>query len=171
MNLKTETGRSMTEMLGTLAIIGVLSIGGIAGYSYGMDKHRCNQTVNDMMLMGVDIITQTSRGAVPSLSEWGTKTTAGYDFSVEPNPTDATKYGIVVDGVPSRVCQMVGDALKTQAMVYVGNVDYTTANTNPCEASEENTMKFYFETGAVETDGCKTDAECGENKDCDNRYL
>ena len=166
-NNKYESGRSMVEMLGTLAIIGVLSIGGIAGYSYGMDKYRCNQTINDIMLMGVDVITQTSRGVVPTLSEWGTKTTAGYDFSVKPNPTDATKYGIVVDGVPSSVCKMVGDGLKQTVSVYVGNVDYTTANTNPCEASEENTMKFFFETGAVETDGCKTDAECGEGRYCD----
>ena len=29
---KLESGRSMVEMLGVLAIIGVLSIGGIAGY-------------------------------------------------------------------------------------------------------------------------------------------
>ncbi|MBS6473139.1 MAG: hypothetical protein KH347_02690 [Acetobacter sp.] len=31
-----ESGRSMIEMLGVLAIIGVLSVGGIAGYSQAM---------------------------------------------------------------------------------------------------------------------------------------
>ena len=31
--MTTESGRSMVEMLGVLAIIGVLSIGGIAGYT------------------------------------------------------------------------------------------------------------------------------------------
>ncbi len=41
--LKFESGRSMVEMLGVLAIIGVLSIGGIAGYSLSMRKHRANQ--------------------------------------------------------------------------------------------------------------------------------
>ena len=40
---KSESGRSMVEMLGVLAIIGVLSVGGIAGYSLGMRKHRANQ--------------------------------------------------------------------------------------------------------------------------------
>ena len=39
---KTESGRSMVEMLGVLAIIGVLSVGGIAGYSLGMRRHRAN---------------------------------------------------------------------------------------------------------------------------------
>ena len=166
-NNKNESGRSMTEMLGTLAIIGVLSIGGIAGYSYGMDKYRANQTINDIMLMAVDMITQTSqKRGVPTLAEWGTKTTAGYDFSVEPNPTDATKYGIVVDGVPSRVCQMVGDALKTQATVYVGNAERNdTTASDPCESSDENTMEFYFEP--IET-AFECEPECSEGEFCLN---
>ena len=41
--LKSESGRSMVEMLGVLAIIGVLSVGGIAGYSLSMRRHRANQ--------------------------------------------------------------------------------------------------------------------------------
>ena len=39
-------GRSMIEMLGVLAIIGVLSIGGIAGYSKAMEKIHVNKIVN-----------------------------------------------------------------------------------------------------------------------------
>ena len=37
------TGRSMVEMLGVLAIIGVLSVGGIAGYSKAMMKYKLNK--------------------------------------------------------------------------------------------------------------------------------
>ena len=44
--LYKETGRSMVEMLGVLAIIGVLSIGGIAGYTMSMRKHRANQVAD-----------------------------------------------------------------------------------------------------------------------------
>ena len=38
-------GRSMIEMLGVLAIIGVLSVGGIAGYSSAMEKWKLNETL------------------------------------------------------------------------------------------------------------------------------
>ena len=38
-----ESGRSMVEMLGVLAIIGVLSIGGIAGYTMAMNRYRANE--------------------------------------------------------------------------------------------------------------------------------
>ena len=43
---KHESGRSMVEMLGVLAIIGVLSVGGIAGYSLSMRRHRANGVVD-----------------------------------------------------------------------------------------------------------------------------
>ena len=43
---KLESGRSMVEMLGVLAIIGVLSIGGIAGYTLSMRRYRANQIID-----------------------------------------------------------------------------------------------------------------------------
>lgn len=45
-NLKSQSGRSMVEMLGVLAIIGVLSIGGIAGYTMAMNRYRANEILN-----------------------------------------------------------------------------------------------------------------------------
>ncbi len=41
--MTNENGRSMVEMLGVLAIIGVLSIGGIAGYTMAMNKYKANE--------------------------------------------------------------------------------------------------------------------------------
>ena len=41
-----QNGRSMIEMLGVLAIIGVLSIGGLAGYTMAMNRHRANQILD-----------------------------------------------------------------------------------------------------------------------------
>ena len=40
-------GRSMIEMLGVLAIIGVLSVGGIAGYSKAMEKWKINKVISE----------------------------------------------------------------------------------------------------------------------------
>ncbi len=41
--LVAQCGRSMIEMLGVLAIIGVLSVGGIAGYSKAMEMYKINR--------------------------------------------------------------------------------------------------------------------------------
>ena len=43
-----ESGRSMLEMLCVISIIGVLTVGGIAGYSKAMEKWRVNKTSNQI---------------------------------------------------------------------------------------------------------------------------
>ena len=45
------TGRSMVEMLGVLAIIGVLSVGAIAGYSKAMFKYRLNKHAESFSML------------------------------------------------------------------------------------------------------------------------
>ena len=52
-----ENGRSMIEMLGVLAIIGVLSVGGIAGYSKAMEKFKINKTIQQITEIAANIQT------------------------------------------------------------------------------------------------------------------
>ena len=56
-------GRSMVEMLGVLAIIGVLSVGAIAGYSKAMMKYKMNQAAdgyNHLIATVIEKIAQDS---------------------------------------------------------------------------------------------------------------
>ena len=77
---KLEAGRSMIEMLGVLAIIGVLSVGGIAGYSKAMNKFKTNKIADNVSMLvaniktlyaqqntydGLDNETAVSMGVVP----------------------------------------------------------------------------------------------------------
>ena len=45
---KQEAGRTITEMLGVLAIIGVLTIGGISGIRYAIDSNHANTIVAEI---------------------------------------------------------------------------------------------------------------------------
>ena len=47
----TQSGRSMVEMLGVLAIIGVLSVGAIAGYSKAMMKYKINKQAESINML------------------------------------------------------------------------------------------------------------------------
>ncbi|MBR3501953.1 MAG: prepilin-type N-terminal cleavage/methylation domain-containing protein, partial [Alphaproteobacteria bacterium] len=55
MTKNSQSGRSMIEMLGVLAIIGVLSVGGIAGYSKAMMKYRINKTIEQITLIAGNV--------------------------------------------------------------------------------------------------------------------
>ncbi len=52
-----EQGRSMIEMLGVLAIVGVLSVGGIAGYSKAMNKFKTNKIGDQIQMISTNIRT------------------------------------------------------------------------------------------------------------------
>ena len=69
-----EIGRSMIEMLGVLAIIGVLSIGGITGYSKAMLNYKSNKQVNELsylvfsLISHIDEIPKYKKGADSNLN-------------------------------------------------------------------------------------------------------
>lgn len=46
---KRQSGRSMIEMLGVLAIIGVLSVGGLVGYNKAMFKYKINKSIDEIV--------------------------------------------------------------------------------------------------------------------------
>jgi len=48
---KAQSGRSMIEMLGVLAIVGVLSAGGIAGYSMAMQSYKTTSLIEKINLI------------------------------------------------------------------------------------------------------------------------
>lgn len=52
-----QTGRSMIEMLGVLAIVGVLSIGGIAGYTKAMLKYKATKLTEQIITLNTNIST------------------------------------------------------------------------------------------------------------------
>ena len=66
-----QHGRTLLEMLAVLAIIGVLSITALVGFTYAMNKHRANETIYDVMLRGTN---------VPMIDENYYSKPSGYEF-------------------------------------------------------------------------------------------
>ena len=97
-----ETGRSMVEMLGVLAIIGILSIGGIQGYTYAMNKYRANNVLNEMNIASLHLTTTLlSSRNTPKMIALGEP----YDSGELANTGYSFDYGCGNDGTPERACQ------------------------------------------------------------------
>ena len=88
-----QRGRSMVEMLGVLAIIGVLSAAGLAGYSKAMEKHKTNLLKDEIQMIATNIIT-AFHGQL-DYSDLGTDRTAGTSFAIRLNAIPQT---MVQDG-------------------------------------------------------------------------
>lgn len=87
-----QKGRSMVEMLGVLAIIGVLSVGGISGYSKAMAKFKLTKAQDQLTMLLMNI--RTAFATSPSYDGLTSKTAA--EYNIAPNEMvsgsgDATK--------------------------------------------------------------------------------
>ena len=149
--MKSESGRSMVEILGVLAIIGVLSIGGIAGYTMAMNRFRTNEAIdiaNKMASLAFaqnqTLLARTGKGynksdastatagttAVPSVRALGLVTTSGTSNQYNGADLEVTK--IDNDGVtikmtfPSKaVCDAGYNILGATGTACTTNVEYT----------------------------------------------
>lgn len=179
---RVECGRSMVEMLGTLAIIGVLSVGGIAGYSYGMDKYKANETVNDVNLRMIDIMTRVSQGHEVLEISSDFEDTGHSGYVIDLFPITDVEPSIMVEGVPSRVCKMILQSTPDTQDIYVGTLSadeervdgywYLGDNEDICEGGKKE-MLFALDESILADLGYTTDPEstatvleCYSNADC-----
>ncbi len=86
--MKSENGRSMVEMLGVLAIIGVLSVGAISGYSKAMFKYKLNKHTEQMTTVFNAIARNVH--SFDNLKEDGTSLTS-YFIKMGDIPTEMVK--------------------------------------------------------------------------------
>lgn len=64
MRIHNESGRTMLEMLGVLAIMGIITYGAIAGINYGMSSYKVNQCYNEIqdIIRGIEDLYSWSKG-------------------------------------------------------------------------------------------------------------
>ncbi len=118
-----ERGRSLTEMLGVLAVIGVLSIGGIQGYRYAMNKYRANNVLNEINMashqLSTILLTSMEEQKVISLGnpyDNGTIRTENYPFDYGCGNYDSLEracqqaeegYWMTIGGIEQNLCQNI----------------------------------------------------------------
>ncbi|MCQ2735302.1 MAG: hypothetical protein MJ212_05085 [Alphaproteobacteria bacterium] len=129
---QANSGRSMVEMMGVLAIASVLSIGGLAGYTKMMNQYKINKSIEQISNMAAKISTIGSQSssyeglsnqsavkfnAVPSEAVIGNGTSLENAFGgaivISSAPlfsdgTDTLAYTITYTGLPEDVCIALG---------------------------------------------------------------
>ena len=158
---RVESGRSMVEMLGTLAIIGVLSVGSIAGYRYAMDKHRSNELLSGASERAVLVTAQITVGRTPSLAEFEGQEVSGGTFGDAEELEDGNGFIIPVSGVKGAVCENLIKATEG-TNITIANDDESLSEAT-CDDENLNNLVFVYETGigGGETiDPACADVEC-----------
>ena len=163
-----ESGRSMVEILGVLAVIGVLSIGGIMGYKYAIDKSKANQIMNDVELAYVSVSAQPNRES--GLMEY-TEAMSGFPTFTELIKEDDFQTDIVlVKQVPESVCDKVLDITQNSDWIISGVETDTNCLYPLTECDEMNALVFSLVdvrdfSYACEKE-CPANMMCGIDDEC-----
>ena len=121
-----ETGRSMIEMLGVLAIIGVLSVGGLAGYNKMLSQYKVNTSLEQVGMIASKISAYGSGAdtydglSVESARKLGAPVADSnpYDGGIDvrasqiesANSNDKQAYVIVFSGLTEDACVALGSS-------------------------------------------------------------
>ena len=143
-NSKSQNGRSMVEMLGVLAIIGVLSVGGVYGYGVAMKKHKANELLHQASMLATTISAQamTNEGALPqTITSFGNSSYGTFSTSVT-NALDGKGFSITIENVDSGACTQ----LEKMAGGMVRDVDCD-------EATGDATITYYKNLATNDKEG------------------
>ena len=166
MQNKQEIGRSMVEILGVLAVMGLLGMAGVKMYTNAMNKHRANELIYEAQKRATMVAMQITSGQ-DRLSVIGFQDPVSYTFGVEKNPANANQFNITIIGVSTDVCTQMKSAIGDAATIRMisddcskltFNNDLSHLTNSQCLASG----KFW----CPETNYCSTSADCCLGNGC-----
>ena len=166
----SESGRSLIEMLGVLAVMGVLTIGAIAGFHYAMNKQRANATVNYVNQLAIEGSRQMLAGSNHlSLLDYPDKTPSGYEVELGLLKDTNAYFEVYVKDVPEAVCSQI----QAMAEGWRG-LDTLWVNKDGKDCNKEtNTMSFIFTDSLSRgTSGtrCTSDEGCSWCQTCQRGF-
>ena len=102
-----QFGRSMIEMLGVLAIIAVLSIGGLLGYRRAVNNHQANTILDDANRLAFVILESSQAFQTDDFMEEDFIDSVPYTgtYNLDAFMAAGGQFGIVVTKVPKGVCE------------------------------------------------------------------
>ncbi len=177
---ESQSGRSMVEMLGVLAIIGVLSIGGIAGYKYAMNYYQANQIAHEMNIMRTDAKIKIAQGADELILgdpyddgninfnnyETDFDCALADDSIIEENVSCrvANAFYIEMKNISQEICRPLSKLI--QGMSELIGFEITTetieADNEECQEGNNNIHAVFSAEAISELKSCKENTDCEE---------
>ena len=171
----SQSGRSMVEMLGIMAIVGVLSITGIYGYTKAMERYRANELLNEAMKRAVQVAGQLADGGDVPTTITDNEDSSKHTYTVGKNGNNQFTLGISnVDGETCELMQqMVGGAIQgitceNNSATFTFNNDLSTKNPgdNTGGSTTAGTSTVDGWTGDKPGSDCSDDTQLGGTSGC-----
>ena len=150
-----EQGRSMIEMLGVLAVIGVLMIVAVGGYRYAFNKYQANQVYKDIKLIQINLVSQTD-GVPYEWEEFEEDLPSPYTYFIRRDK--AHNDFVLVEAVEQKICVHLNRLAQD-----AGELMLYTMDNEPMDCSAET------QEVVVSFNGVEQLIPCANNNECPNQ--
>lgn len=124
--MRQESGRSMIEMMGVLAIMAMITVGAYKLIKMGFDTQKLGDVTNDMILIVTDLQKDACSGydnfsdcpLKPSVE----KNPYGGKYEVTADSANGNRFTVSITGLSKSVCE------KLKAKAWDGSIGYETSN-------------------------------------------
>ena len=179
-----SVGRSMIEMLGVLAIIGVLSVGGIAGYSKAMEKLKINKAIENHKNMIMSLLEYTNNlnqtnntninlnNVIYALNLTPENWSVHFAGQNDAYLNDELGNGVVSDYYADRYAIFYSIALNTENEISVNNINYyfcVNYITNVIKPLSDVISQFSLYRYTVSNNEYYGKNTCNQNRNCINQ--
>ena len=168
-----ETGRSMVEMLGILAVMGILAALGAKGYDMAMERAAANRIVEEVnrrsVIYSQQLLVGTSSTSL-NHSELESEIEGGFVLSA--NRLGNDYFQITVQKTPGNICERIGKMGYARSIQLSSNgTSLTTEDQSGCQEIN-NTITFTFSRDLRSCEGCLSDSKtCESNAQCDTNQV
>ena len=168
----TPKGRSINEMLMTLAIIAVISVGSYKGFQMLMTKNQVNNLIDDVKLAGFIVVDTMFENMEMSDEEFDYEVDLKGKFTPKASyPYSAFKekemtFAVVASQVPYKICE----AVKKVKVEWLEEIK-PNGKKDVCYEEALNEVSFFFNTNLIEQKAynhCRSNSDCGLCGTCTN---
>ena len=151
--MRQESGRSMIEMIGVLAIMMALTATAIATYNYAMNMQKrsaVNENVSNMvvgvreLLKGYDDFTNIDNSTIFAAMSMSNKNPYGGTYELAVNPTDTHQFIVRINGLSKSDCEALITKAWTDSVGYISSNHKESGATGNCIEGNNNIVSITY---------------------------
>ena len=151
--MKQESGRSMIEMVGVLAIMGMLTATAFALISLGINRQKQSRVTDDVVtivsgvrsLLGeYDDFSNIDNSTIFAAMSVSNKNPYGGTYELSVNPANTRQFIVKINGLSKSDCDALVTKAWTDSVGYISSDRKESGATGNCVEGKENTVSIIY---------------------------
>ena len=151
--MRQESGRSMIEMIGVLAIMMALTATAVATYNYAMNMQKrsnVNEAVSNMvtgvreLLKGYDDFSNIDNSTIFAAMSMSNKNPYGGTYELAVNPANPQQFIVRINGLSKSDCEALTTKAWEDSVGYVSSNHKEGGATGNCTDGKNNVVSIIY---------------------------